>query len=189
MDAVFLHRPAVELVEVFARGADVDVEYVHLGVRVLLPAEHGVLGGVHAADFGAVGLAPGVVAPGAHALDKDDGVGMFPVGGPQQGAAGGASGVHQPLKFQRGHYVGTLGVGELVVLVQLDGLKAGSHYDCAIVLFHVGILLFVVDSPGGADLGADAALAAFQHGAVGGVNGGDFGHRLGEGDVDGPAVV
>ena len=47
----------------------------------------------------------------------------------------------------------------------------------------------VINGPGGADLGADAALAAFQHGTEVRVNGGNLGHCLGKGDVNGPAGV
>ena len=57
VNAVLLDRAAVELVEVLAGGTHVDVEHIHIGVRVLVADEHRVLGGVHAADLGAVLLA------------------------------------------------------------------------------------------------------------------------------------
>ena len=149
-----------------------------------------MLGRVHAADLGAVGLALlAAVAPGANALDEYQRMGMGAVRGAQQRAAGGARRVHQPLELQAGHHVRALGVGELVELLHGDGLEAGGGDDCAIFLLNQLILLGVVDGPGGTDLGADTALAGFQHGTVVGVDGGHLGHRLGEGDVDGPAVV
>ena len=51
VDAVILHRPAVEFVKILTGRPDVDIEHRHVGIRVLVPDEHGVLGGVHAADF------------------------------------------------------------------------------------------------------------------------------------------
>ena len=87
MHAVLLHRAAVELVEVLAGGADVDVEDIHIGVRIFLADQHGVLGGVHAADLRAVGLAAAGGVAGADALHKDDGVRVLAVGGAQQRAA------------------------------------------------------------------------------------------------------
>ena len=119
VDAILLHRPAVELVESLAWRPDVDVKHIHFGVRVLFPAEHGVLGGVHAADFGAIGLAPAVsVTPGTHALDEYQGMGMLSVGGAQEGPACGTGGIHQPLQLQGGDHIGALAIGVLPVRFQ-----------------------------------------------------------------------
>ena len=49
VDIVFLHRSAVKLVKVLARGADIDIEYVHIDIGVFIPDKHGVLCGIHAA--------------------------------------------------------------------------------------------------------------------------------------------
>lgn len=111
---------------------------------IFLPAEHGVLGGVHAADFGAVGLALfAAVTAGAHALDEHDGAGVFSVGGAKQRAAGGACRVHQTLEFQTGHHIRALSIGELIEFTQINGIEAGGGHDGAVFLLNQLVLLMV----------------------------------------------
>lgn len=58
-----------------------------------------------------------------------------------------------------------------------------------VFLLDDGILLLVVDGARRADLGADAALAVFQHVAVVGVDGRHLRHSLRKRDIDGAAGV
>ena len=51
MHVVLLHRPAIELVEELARRADVDVEDVDVGIRIMILRQDRVLRRVHAADL------------------------------------------------------------------------------------------------------------------------------------------
>ena len=74
-------------------------------------------------------------------------------------------------------------------MIQLDGVKAGGYHDGTVLLFNKAVGLLVVDGAGGTDLGADTALAGFQHGAVVGINGCDLGHSLCKGNVDGTALI
>ena len=190
MHAVLLDGAAVELVKVFAGGPDVDVEDVHVGVRVFFAAEHGVLRRVHAADLGAVGLALlHAVAAGADALDEDDGLRVRAVGRAQERAARRARGVHEALKFQARDDVRALAVGEFIEFGKVDGVEARRGDDGAVFLLDEGVGLLVVDRAGGTDLCAHTALAVFEHAAVVRVDGRDLRHGLCEGDIDGAAVV
>ena len=65
---------AEEVLEALAEGPDVDVEDLDLDVRVVLLEHQGALDRVHAADVGAVGLAPPLGAR-ADALDEGDRLG------------------------------------------------------------------------------------------------------------------
>ena len=51
MNTVFLDRAAVELIEVLAGSTHVDIEYVNIGVGILVANEHRVFCRVHTADF------------------------------------------------------------------------------------------------------------------------------------------
>ncbi len=84
----------------------------------LVVVEHGVLGGVHAADLGAVGdpLLPGAAAD---ALDEDHLLRLFAVGGADDLAAGRAGSRGEPLEGHAVDDVGDLAVAEFAVA--LDG--------------------------------------------------------------------
>ena len=86
--------------------------------------------GVHAADIGAVGLAPAGRAR-AHALDESDGFGLFAVRGPEQLALGGAAGIDQTFELQAGEHVFKAGVAVFIQNARIIGLKAGGHHDGA----------------------------------------------------------
>ena len=141
VDGFFLFDGAApEFVVPLAGGAGVHEEDVGLAVVDLVLVEHGVLGGVHAADLGAVGdpLLPGA---GADALDKDHLFRLFAVGGAHDLAAGGAGGTGKPLEGHAVDDVGDVAVAELAVA--LDGRALG--------LFGDGVEL----EAGGDDDGAD----------------------------------
>ena len=99
VDTVFLHGTTVEFVKILTGGTHINIKYIHVGIGIFFPTQHSVLCGVHTADFGTIGFALAVVAPGADALHKHDGFGVRAVGGTEQRAAGRTCGVHQALKF------------------------------------------------------------------------------------------
>ena len=191
MHAVFLYRTAIELVEVLARRAHVDVEHVHLGVRVFVADQHGVLGRVHTADLGAVFLAllGAGTAARADALHEHDRVRMLAVGRAQQRAARRTGGVHQALQLQRGDDVLRLRIGELVEFIHGDRLEPGGDDDRTVLFFDMLVLGLIVDRADRADLGADTAFAVFQHHTVVRVDRGHLRHGLRKGDIDRAAGI
>ena len=191
LHAVLFHSATIELVKVLTGGTHVDVEDVHFGLGVLVTHQHSVLGGVHAADLGAVLLAflGASGATRADALHEHDGLGRLAVGGTLQMTGGRTGGIGQTLELQRGDHVLGLVVGELVKLVHADGIETGSHNDGTVFLVDVLILLLVIDGTGGTHLGANTALAVLQHIAVVGIDGGDLRHSLSKRNVDGRTVV
>ena len=114
---------------------------------------------------------------------------MLSVGGTQERAGGGAGGVHQTLKLQRGDDVRALVVGKLIEFVQPDGIEARRGNNRAVFADNMLVFLGIIDRASGADPGADAALAGFEHGAVVRVYGRDLRHGLRKGNVDCAAVV
>ena len=114
---------------------------------------------------------------------------MRSIRGAQEGPACGTGGIHQPLQLQRGDHIGALTVGVLPVFLQGYGPEPGSRHNGAVLPLLQPVPLPVINGSGGADLGADAALPGLQHGAVIRVNGGNLGHCLGKGDVNGPAGI
>ena len=183
--AVFLDGAAVELIEVLAGGAHVDIEHIYVRIGIFFAAEHGVLCRIHAADFGAIALALlRVFAPRAHALDKNDRLRVRTIGRTKQRSARGACRVHETLKLQTRNNVRALRVSELVELRKIDGVKARRCDDCAVFALDDGILLLIINRARRADLGAHAALAVFEHVAVVGVNRRNLRNRLRKGDVN-----
>lgn len=156
-----LDSPAIELVEALARGTDVDIENVNVGIRIFFPGQHGVLGGIHAADLGAVFLAAAGGIPAPHALDEHDGVGVLAVRGTQQRAAGGAGGVGQTLKLQRGDDVLRLGIGKFIEFIQVDGIIARGYDDGAVLFLDKFVLLLIVNGSRRANLGASDRICPF----------------------------
>ncbi len=76
-----------EFVIALARGSGIHEEDVGLTVMDLVVVEHGMFGGVHAADLGAVGD-PFLPRSAADALDKDHRLGLLAVRGADNLAAG-----------------------------------------------------------------------------------------------------
>ena len=185
MHAVFLDSSSVELVKVLAGCAHVNVEHVHVRIRIFFAAEHGVLCRIHAADFGAIVLALlRVFAPRAHALDKNDRLRVRTIGRTKQRSARGACRVHETLKLQTRNNVRALRVSELVELRKINRVKARRGDDRAVFALDDGILLLIIDRARRADLRAHAALAVFEHVAVVGVDRRNLRHRLRKGDVN-----
>src|SRR6185369_4218989 len=192
---LFFDGSAPEFVVAFARGPGVHEEDVGLAVVDLVVIEHGMFGGVHAADLGAV-ADPLLSGPAADALDEDYGLRFFAVGGAEDLAAGGAAGTGQPLEGHAVDDVGDLAVAEFAVA--LDGgafrlfgdvveLEAGGDDDGPDRFDHELVFLGVVYCAGTADLLADAAFAGLEVCAVLPVDDRGVGYGLGERDVDGGA--
>ena len=102
----------------------------------------------------------------------------------KQRSARGTCRIHQPLKLQTRHHIGTLRVGKLVKLRKIDGLKACCGDDRAVLALDDLVFLLVVNGACRADLRAHAALAVFEHIAGVWVNRRDLRHRLSKGYVD-----
>ena len=88
---LFLDGPSPEFVVALSRCTGVHEEDVGLTAMHLVVVEHGVFGGVHAADLGAVGD-PFFSGSTADALYEDDLFRFLAVGGAQDLAASGAGG-------------------------------------------------------------------------------------------------
>ncbi|OPZ68613.1 MAG: hypothetical protein BWY81_00779 [Firmicutes bacterium ADurb.Bin467] len=191
LDAVLLGGAAVELVEVLAGRAHVDVEHAHADVRVLLAHEHRVLRGVHAADLRAVGLALARVlgAARADALYEHDLVRVFAVRRAHELPLRGPGGVQDALELERCHDVGALLIRVLAEFLQRDWPESRRGDDRAVPALDHFIPLVVVDRAGGAYLLADAALAGPELDALARVDRRDVRDRLRERDVDRAAVV
>ena len=56
---VLFHGSSVELIEVFPRGTNVDIEDSHVYIRIFITDQHRMLCSVHTADLGAVALSSG----------------------------------------------------------------------------------------------------------------------------------
>ena len=134
LGAVFLDGAAREFVIELRVGADVHVEHVGLRVGDVVLGQDGLLGGVHAAEAGAVGAADGLVA-GAHALDEHDALGFLAVGRALDVAAGRAGGGHDALVLERGDDVGVLARAVFAVDRPVHEVVAGGGNDAALLIF------------------------------------------------------
>ena len=194
VDGFFLFDgSAPEFVVAFAGGTGVHEEDVGLAVVDFMVVEHGVLGGVHAADFGAVGD-PFFSGTRADALYEDDLFRLLAVGGAQNLAAGRAGGRCQTLEGHAVDDVGDLAVTEFAVPFDLRAfglfadvveVEAGGDDDGTDRFDDQLVLLLEVYGAWTADFLADAAFTGFEHGAVFAVDDRGVGYGLGKGDVDG----
>ena len=74
--------------------------------------------------------------------------GCLSVGKPLQMSACRSGRIHNTLQFQRCDNIFALAVRVLVVFVQLDHIKACSHYNRAVLLCNDLVLLVIVDRAG-----------------------------------------
>ena len=149
--------------------------------------DDGVLGGLHAADRGAVVVADLHVA-GAHALEEGDPSRLLAVARPLDVPLRGAGGAQEPLQFDARDHVREGVVAVLVLqggleLVGPQGKDRPGDRDR-----HVLGLLVVVDGVGLAELLADTALAARVVQAVGRVDDRHGRDGLRERDADAPRL-
>ena len=100
-----------------------------------------MLRGVHTADLGAILLSAAGGIAASHALYEHNGMRVGFVGRAQQRTAGRTRRIHQAFVFKRGNNVGTLRIGELVVVVELYGIEAGRGDDGAIFFLDNLVLL------------------------------------------------
>ena len=77
VDAVLLDSPAIELVEALARGTDVDIENVNVGIRIFFPVSMAGLAVSCSRSWSSIPCRSRRY-PGSHALDEHDGVGCLP---------------------------------------------------------------------------------------------------------------
>ena len=195
---VLLDGAPHEFVIALAAGTDIHVKHVRLAVMHLVLVEHGVLGGVHAANLGAVSDALRIVAR-ADAGDEYDVLGNRAVRRSLQHAVGRPGGGYQALELERVDYIPILAVSiftvaaeRLLVLLFRNTVErvAGGNYDGANAFFGELLLVVEIDGPGLALFGADfATLAALQPCAVDFVNHGTRRHRLRKWNVDCRAIA
>ena len=173
-DEFLVHLPA---------GADVHVEDVGAARVHLVLVEHRVLGGVHAADLGAVVDAFRRVAA-AGAGDEDDLLGDLAVGRPLGYALRRAGGRQQPFERQAGDHILVLAVAVLGEEARRLDLVAGRDDDRADI--HLDQLIFLAEADRLRRTGffADFALAGLVERAFGLVDDRLVRHGLGERDVD-----
>ena len=186
--AVFFHGPAGKLVVHLPWSADVHVEDKGLGIGNVILGQDGLLGRVHAAEAGAVGTAHGFVAR-ANALHKDDVLGFLAVRGALHMPARGAGCGEQALVLQGGDNVGISAAAVFLVDRPVHEVIAGggnnaAHFFGDDFIFHV-----VLDGPGGAHLGAHAALALDELAAELRIDDGLLGDGLRKGNGDGRGVA
>ncbi len=184
IDHPFVLHPVVELLIPLAKGPHVDVEDGDPGVGQFIPHQMGVLGGVHAADAGAIGHA-GVRVAGTDTVDEDHVLRLLPVEEdlPRRRAGGGG----EPLELQAGEDVGIHPVAELRLGPRIDQVEAGGDDDGCHVHLNELLLLVEVDGVGGAGILALERLAAHPAREIDAGVGIDRVHqrdRLREGDVD-----
>src|SRR5271166_1553346 len=156
-----------------AAGADVHIEDMGLSVMHLVLVKHRVLGGVHAADFAAVGQTFGIVA-GAHATDKHHTLRNGAVRRPLENTAGGAESRNQSLKLERVNDIFVLPVAVLAVTCQPGfilffgnavELVSGGHDDGANTFLDQLVLILEVNGFGLALFLAQLAAIANDSGA------------------------
>ncbi len=145
-DPLLLH-PVVELLVPFAEGPHVNVEDGDPGVREFIPHQVRVLGGVHAANPGAV-RNPGVRVPGADAVDEDHVLRLLPIEDDFPSRRPGGRG--EPLKLQPRDDVGIDSVAELRFGARVHQVKPGGDDDRRHVHLHEPLLLLKVDGVRGA---------------------------------------
>ena len=186
-----LDRAAVEFVEILAGCARVDIEHMHVHIRVFLAHEHGVFGRVHAADLGTILLALDRVRGAARTTHwmKHDLMRMLAVRRTNQFALGRAGGVHDAFEFQRSDHVLGLAIGILVKGGGVDGLKPGRQDDGAVLALEDLVFLIKLDRPGRAIFLAQAALSGTEVQALGLVDNGDIRDGLRKRNIDRAARV
>ena len=156
-----------------AAGADVHVEHVGLAVVHGVLVEHGVLGGVHAADPGAVRVGVFRVT-GSDTGDEYDLLGDLAVAGPPHLTFGGTGSRQQTLELQPVDHVRVFSVPVLGHIRHRVEPEAGSHQDTAYLHLDSLGLHIKIDSPRLAYRGAQTALFLGLHQTVlfvDGVNG------------------
>ena len=116
-----------------------------------------------------------------HALDEHDALGFLAVGRALDVAAGGTGGGHDALVLERGDDVGVLTRTVLAVDRPVHEVVAGGSDDGAHGFRDFLVLHLIVDGPGRADLGADAAFPGGQLAAELGIDGRLLGNACGKG--------
>lgn len=101
-------------------------------------------------------------AAAAYALDEHHILRVLAVGKALQMTLCGACRVHDTLELEGRDDILALAVCVLVVLIELDGIEAGSDDDSAVLLGNDFILLLVIDGARLTNLLAQTALSGFE---------------------------
>ena len=126
---------SVSYTHLLTGGTHVDVEHRYVDVRVFITDQHGVLCRVHAANLGAVALTALIGATAAYTLDEHHILRVLAVGKALQMTLRGACRVHDALELEGRDDILALAVCVLIVLIELDGIEAGSDDDSACLLY------------------------------------------------------
>ena len=172
-DVVYIklfYRTAIELIEVFTRGTNINVEDMYIDIRIMVTHQHSLFCGVHTADLGAVALSSASHVTRTDTLDKYDILRMLAVGKTYYFTACRAGSIHQTLHLKGGNYVFALVVIIFVKLVQTDGIETSCHNDCAVLSGDYFIFLVVVYCTCCTDFGADTAFSGFEVDTVCSIN-------------------
>ena len=190
--AILLYCTAIELIIVLARGTNVDVEYINVSIRIFFTAQHSVLCGIHTADLGAVFLTAAMLRTGftaADALYEYQCLRLLAVGQTLQVTIGRTVCLEDSLEFQRSHNILALGICKFIIAVDVDRIITSSRNDCAVLFFHEGFLLLIVDRTGRTYLGTQTALALGELDAACGVQNSYVRDRLCKRDVSSVTVA
>ena len=118
-DAVNLPGPLVIAVKTLALGPQVQEKDGGFHPGVVFPGDHGLLGGLHAADRGAVFPADAGI-PGADALNPGDFLGFGVIAGAFDLTAAGPGGGQEALEFQG---IEDIGIPLITVFRLLQGVE------------------------------------------------------------------
>ena len=139
-------------------GTHIDIEDRGFDISLVLLGNHGLLGGVHAADIRAVIVADAAVAR-SHALDPGDPLRFFAVGKALNMTGKGAGGGENTFIFKAGHDIRPQTIAQFGFDAGVEGLEAGRENDRAgFDLFNL-LPLVMVDRLGKAGIHALQAFA------------------------------
>lgn len=144
---------------------------------------------VHTAYLRAVFLAAAGGISRAYALNEYNSMRVLSVGGAEKLTRCRTCRIGKSFELQARYHVLALRVCKFVIFFQTYGIVARSRHNCAVLFLDYLVLLLVVDSPRRADLGANAALAVFEHIAVIGVDSRNLGNSLCKGNINSPSVI
>jgi len=135
--------PLVKILEALPEGTDIDVEDLHIHVRIVFLEHQSALDGVHAADIGAV-FASLSCRPGAHTLDKSDGPRAPPVRRTDELPSSRSPRIDETLKLEAREHVFEAGVAVLIHFSGIVGFHTrghdnGTHFFHHFLIGHVEI--------------------------------------------------
>ena len=163
---ILLNCSSVKLIEVFTRCTDINIKYRHIGIRIFITDQHGMLSCVHTADLGTVWLSTVIGATASNTLDKYDLLRCFSIGKALKMSFCRSCSIHDTLQLQRCDHILALAVCVFIIFVKLDGIKSGCHHDCSVFLCYDLILLIVINGSCLTYFGADTTFACLKFQAM-----------------------